>query len=210
MRIIYPAPPENIANATDLLKYRTLLLVFLCIAKERVLDYQCIYFTEKDVPFRRITEFKNLDHRMAPEGKSSLCVEMTCFEGDTISMSDQHTVFTYVVGELEKQGFVKEKDIESHAVIKIPYAYPLYDIGYNRVLDQVLDYLGSVNRVVSIGRQGLFHYNTMSNSILEGYQVGKALSAAQREGFEGIIQRVYRERTDKYNNMSSLGTEVAA
>jgi protoporphyrinogen oxidase len=197
--IIHPSPPKDIVKATHFLKYRTLLLVFICIAKERVLDYQCIYFTEKDVPFRRITEFKNLDYRMAPEGKSSLCVEMTCFEGDAISMSDQHTIFASVVGELQRRGFVNEKDIEHYAVIKMPYAYPVYDIGYNCVLDQVLNYLGGVNRVLSIGRQGLFHYNTMSNSILAGYQVGLALSDAQQEGFDGLIQNVYGERTGKYN-----------
>lgn len=199
MKIIHPAPPKDIGEAANGLKYRTLLLVLLCIGKERILDYQCIYFTEQDIPFRRITEFKNLDKTMAPDNKTSLCVEITCFEGDSICMSDDHAVYKSVVGELQRRSIMKERDVEHHAVIRIPHAYPVYDMGYHAFLNKVLNYLGGTDRLLSIGRQGLFHYNNMSNSILAGYEVGQALSASQENDFRGLIQQVYEERREKYS-----------
>jgi protoporphyrinogen oxidase len=199
VKMIYPPPPKDIVEVSSLLRYRTLLLVLLCIRKERVLNYQCIYFTEKGIPFRRLTEFKSLDKTMVPEGRTSLCAEITCFEGDTICMDDDQAVYTSVVRELHRHGVIKERDVEHYAVLRIPHAYPVYDIGYRAFLNKVLDYLGGTDRLLSIGRQGLFHYNNMSNSIAAGYEVGKALSVSEEDNFKNLIQDVYRGRAEKYS-----------
>jgi protoporphyrinogen oxidase len=196
--MIRPEPPKDIGRASNLLRYRTLLLVLLCINKTHVLNYQCVYFTEKDIPFRRLTEFKNLDTTMAPEGKTSLCAEITCFDEDTICMSDEQSVCTSVVAELQKRGLIREEDVEHATAIRIPYAYPVYDVAYQRFLDKVLACLGKMDRLISVGRQGLFHYNNMSNSMIAGHEVGQALSVSEEASFERVIQSVYKARRGKY------------
>jgi len=197
-QMIIPTPPIQIVEAIHHLRYRALLLLFLCIEKEQEINYGCIYFTETNSPFRRITEFKNLDKTMAPEKKTSLCVEMTCFENDEIFRSDKATIFKTVGSELEKRGLSNMRDVKHYSLLKIPHAYPVYHIDYNAALDKLLNYLNRHDRVISIGRQGLFSYNTMSNSIWSSYQIGKTLSTAGEDGFRIIIQNVYRERMKKY------------
>jgi protoporphyrinogen oxidase len=198
LKMLTPAPPIEILRLADSLRYRALLLLFLCLDKEKALDYQCIYFTENKFPFRRITEFKNLDNTMAPEGKTSLCVEITCFEGDEIFRRDSEAIFKDIIEQLEKSRFMKMSEVEKYSLLRIPYAYPVYDVRYNEVLNKILNYLGSFDNLISIGRQGLFSYNTMSNSILSGYDLGQKLSSAQRNEIKDIVHSIYSERKEKY------------
>jgi protoporphyrinogen oxidase len=200
LKILKPLPPVEISRLADSLRYRALLLLFLCLNKERALDYQCIYFTENKFPFRRITEFKNLDNSMAPPGKTSLCVEITCFEDDEIFKRDSEAILKDVVKQLEISGFIKTNEIEKYFLLRIPYAYPVYDIHYNIALDKILNYLGIFDKLISIGRQGLFSYNTMSNSILMGYDLGQRLSTAQKDDIKRIIHSAYDERKEKYES----------
>ncbi|OGW47167.1 MAG: hypothetical protein A2Y66_09140 [Nitrospirae bacterium RBG_13_41_22] len=200
LKITVPPPSKEILRLVDSLRYRALLLLIICIQKEKALDYQCIYFTESKFPFRRITEFKNMDKTMAPETKTSLCVEITCFENEEMFRRDSETIFKDVIQQLESCGFIKRNEVESYTLLRIPYAYPIYDIQYNKALNELLNYLGSLDKLVTIGRQGLFSYNTMSNSILSGYDLGQKLSAAQGNEIKNIIQSVYEERKEKYSS----------
>lgn len=200
LKMISPPPPEEILRSADSLRYRALLLLFICIKKEKALDYQCIYFTESKFPFRRITEFKNLDKTMAPGTKTSLCIEITCFENEEMFRRDPETIFKDVSQQLESSGFIKMSEVESYSLLRIPYAYPIYDIHYNKALDELLNYLGSLDKLISIGRQGLFSYNTMSNSILSGYDLGQKLPAAGENEMKSVIQDIYRERKEKYSS----------
>lgn len=198
LRMLNPPPPENIAQLTNSLRYRTVLLLFLCIEKERLTDHECIYFTEDNFAFRRVTEFKHLSPSMAPDGKTSLCVEITCFEDDRILRQDAESIFGTVVRQLEKGSFLKGEDIEKYHVLRIPYAYPVYEIGYRVVLKKILEWLSTCHNIISVGRQGLFFYNTMSNSIVEGYMLGRKFCNGNAANYKGIIQEVYQKRLQKY------------
>lgn len=198
LKITGPPPSKEILRLVDSLRYRALLLLMICIQKEKALDYQCIYFTESRFTFRRITEFKNLDISMAPQTKTSLCVEITCFENDEIFRKDTGTIFGNVIEQLENCGFIKENEVESYSLLRIPYAYPVYGIHYNKALDELLNYLSGLDKLISIGRQGLFSYNTMSNSILSGYDLGQKLSVVRGNEMKNIVLSVYSERKEKY------------
>ncbi|MGQ9569926.1 MAG: FAD-dependent oxidoreductase [Thermodesulfovibrionales bacterium] len=200
LKMMSPSPPKEILRLADSLRYRALLLLFICLKKEKALDYQCIYFTENRFSFRRITEFKNLDISMAPQTKTSLCVEITCFENDEMFRRDSETIFKDVIQQLENCGFMRMDDVESYSLLRIPYAYPVYDINYNMVLNEMLNYLSNFDKLISIGRQGLFFYNNMSNCILSGYDLGQKLSTVQEKEIKNIIHFVYSERKGKYGS----------
>ncbi len=200
LKMITSRPSEEILRLADSLRYRALLLLFIYLKRERVLDYQCIYFTENRFSFRRITEFKNLDNAMAPPGKTSLCIEITCFEDDEIFRRDSETIFKDVIEQLESNNFIKINEVEGYSLLRIPYAYPVYDINYNTVLNEILNYLSNFDKLISIGRQGLFFYNNMSNCILSGYDLGQKLSTVRENEMKNIIQSVYRERKEIYSS----------
>lgn len=193
MKMLEPSVPQKMKELSNRLRYRSLLLLYLCIKKEQVLDYLSIYFTEPDYPFRRITEFAHQSRSMAPEGRTSLCVEITCFEGDEICYQAKDDIFRLVVEHLERGGFIKESDIEGYHLLRIPFAYPVYDLQFKAILGPLLEYLGTFENLISIGRQGLFFYNAMNTCMLSGYQIGKRLSA-NPINWKETIQGIYSER----------------
>jgi len=198
LRMIKPPPAQEIVTLSNSLRYRAALLLLLCVDKDRAMDHQCIYFTEKDFKFRRITEFKNLDNRMAPVGKTSLCVEITCFENEKIFQEDKECIFDGVVGDLERSGFLRLSDVEKYHLVRLPYAYPVYDRNYRFPLAKALETLMPRQSIISLGRQGLFFYNTMSNSITKGYVLGQKLSNLHDSDPGHIIEEVYRGRLQMY------------
>ncbi|MBI4229179.1 MAG: FAD-dependent oxidoreductase [Deltaproteobacteria bacterium] len=200
IRMLSPSPPFEVNNKARLLRYRTLLLLYLCIGKEAALKYGCIYFTEDRFLFRRLTEFKHLDKAMSPEGKTSLCVEITCFENDEIHRMDKDEVSRIVVEQLERGGFILGNDVEGVHLLRIPYAYPVYGINSRLVLDEVMTYLGSLDRLVSIGRQGLFFYNAMNSSIIMGSHLSERLAVTDVSRRKEIIRGVYNDRRRKYTD----------
>ena len=201
--MLSPQPPAEIVKKVTTMRYRTLLLLYLLINKERVLDHQCIYFTEDQFFFRRITEFRHLDSSMVPAGKTSLCVEITCFEEEDISHWGKEDLSRIVIEQLEHLNYIRRNDIEGIHFLRIPYAYPVYEVHADKILAQVLAFLESYARLVSIGLQGLFHYNAMYSSILSGDELGVRLSASDPREWKKIVQETYGNRIEKYNQKTS-------
>lgn len=199
-RMITPGPREDVLKAVASLRYRNLITLLLCVNKEQVTKYGCIYFSEKRFPFKRITEFTNLSEKMAPKDKTSLCVEITCFKDDEILKRDDKSIYDLVLTSLEQEGFLQKTEIETYKVLRIPNAYPVYDLPYYKNLQTIFDYLSTFNGIVSIGRQGLFSYNTMGNSIRSGLSIGKELSITDPSGWRKIIQARYQGRLEKYHH----------
>jgi len=176
------------------LRYRVLLLLFLFFDAKQVFDFVSLYFTEPSFFFILITNFKKLDSKMVPEDKSSLCIEITCFENDAIDNKSPEDIFTITVNQLKNKGFINPKFIQSYHYMKVPNAYPVYEIGYMDLLKKYFDVLAQYNNIISIGRQGLFFYNTMSNSILSAYALGQKLAAGKSDDLRFIIKETYKER----------------
>ena len=199
-RMLTPAPNEEVLKATTSLRYRTLITLFLCVNKEHVTKYGCVYFSEERFPFKRISEFTNMSEKMAPVGKSSLCVEITCFNDDEILRKDDKYIHDLVLTALEQEGFLHRTKVEKYKVLRISNAYPVYDLNYYENLGKVFGYLSTFNRVISIGRQGLFSYNIMKNSLNSGLFVGKGLSTTDSSTWNQLIQERYSNRLEKYHH----------
>jgi protoporphyrinogen oxidase len=199
-RMLTPAPKEDVLMAVSALKYRVLIALFLCVNRKQVARHGCIYFPEKPYPFKRIIGFTRLSEKMAPKDKTSLCVEITCFEGDEILQKDDKSIYDLVLPSLEQEGFLQKTEVENYKVLRMPNAYPVYDLPYYKNLDTIFEYLSTIKRVVSVGRQGLFSYNTMGNSIRSGLSLGKELSAADPSGWGDIVQARYQNRLEKYHH----------
>ena len=198
--MLSPAMPIEIGKQAELLKSRTLLLLYLCIKKECVLKDQCIYFTEEPYFFRRITEFKHLNEGMALQGKTSLCIETTCFEGDDIYQKGQEEILAITVEQLERGGYLKRGDIEDYRFQQIPFAYPVYTLSYSSALESIFDQLQVYRNILSIGRQGLFFYNAMNSSLIMSCELGKKLAVSNRGEWEQIIRDTYKKRLGKYSS----------
>ena len=191
---------NEIRSVAIRLRYRATILLFLCVKKSLISNFLSIYYTENQFSFRRITEFKHLDQSMAPSDKTSLCVEITCSKGDTLFNSNEQTLFDLVIGQQKKLGFINKNDVETFRVVKLPHAYPIYEVGHGLILKKVLTFLQKCPNLITIGRQGLFFYNNMSNSIIDAYELGQKLSRINTSNWQQIIDDTYQTRLNMYRS----------
>lgn len=191
--------PLNVAriNADILsrLAHRKTVFFLLHFNTSRVMDYQCLYFTGQDYIFRRVTEFKNLSSLMSPVDKSSLCVEITCNENEKIDTSPN--MVKTILEQLDKSGHFNIKDYSHYYTLSTSNTYPVYTIDYVDIMKNILNYLKGYKRVISFGRQGLFFYNTMSNSIIQGYSLGNSFK--DKFDFSSVKQNYYDNHVRLFN-----------
>lgn len=173
------------------LRQRQTVFILLYFKTARIMNFQCLYFTQPAFSFRRVTEFKQFSSLMAPPDKSSLCVEVTHDQQGKPDVSPEmvHAILTQLesTGQCDLQGYTH------YGTLIVPNTYPVYGLGYSESLEKVLERLSSLKRIMSFGRQGLFYYNTMNNSIIDGYRLG--LRFKDGHLFTSIMKECYRKRT---------------
>ncbi len=149
------------------LSYRKLLLLCLLVERERILDYLEVYFPERDIPFKRIYEPKNMSRFMAPPGKSSICVEICYSEGDAICNCSDEQLFEKIVPFLEKENILEKNEVFHFFSHCLPYAYPIYSLGYKDYLEKIYNLIFEIPNLITTGRQGLYRYHAMTNESME-------------------------------------------
>lgn len=187
LKILEPGPPEDVLDAADHLKFRSHISLLITLDKENVFPDNWLYFPERDIPFARVMEPKNFSRHMAPDGKTSLLVELFCQYGDHTWNAGEDELFEQSLMWLEKMGFVKKSEVIDRVIIdKERYAYPVYDLGYSRWRGAVMDYLAGFDNLQAIGRGGDFLYNNMDTAMEMGIQaaqdIAKRSSIGEKEG----------------------------
>jgi len=201
IEILRPVP-SDLPDSAKNLRNRTLLALFLMINRKSVTKHGCIYFSEKRFPFKRMTEFRNLSPVTAPEGKTALCIEMTREQGEAIHPEEiKEDIFKKVISGLEKDRFLRESDVDDYILKTMPFAYPVYDLGYLKNLSAILSYLARFHNIVTLGRNGLFTYNTMANSIRSAVLLSQKISEAGLKDMEKVTSDFYSARLEKYSKI---------
>jgi len=173
VKMLSPAPPGEIIEAASRLRYRDLVIVTILLDKERVTDLTWLYLPEKNMPLGRIHEPKNWSPRMAPEGKTSVVAEYFCFREDRIWNSTDGELTSITVRELEKLGFIRENEVLDSCVVRVPNAYPVFEVGYNEHYSGILKYLEKFKNLHIIGRSGMFRYYNMDRAIETGIETAE-------------------------------------
>jgi protoporphyrinogen oxidase len=164
IRSITPSVPRSYLEASDFLKYRDLLLMYLILDKPRVMDHIEIFFPDADAVFKRIYEPKSLSEYMAPPERTSLCLEICCDKGEELS---EDKLYQKAIRNLAKAGIVTPDRVLDYFTVRLPYAYPVYKKGFKQRVSLLLGYLGNLNNLTTIGRQGEFRYHAMTNETME-------------------------------------------
>ena len=155
-----PAPPPAVLDAADGLRYRAIVIAFLTLDREQVTPDHWIYFSSGDVFFGRMHEPKNWSAAMAPAGRTSLVVEVFCFETDPVWTEPEEAVLKRVAKRLAELKLIEEKQLSGGCVVRLPKAYPLYVNDYRRRMDTILAFLRQFGNLQSAGRNGLFRYTS--------------------------------------------------
>lgn len=180
VNLLDPQPPDEILQAASRLRFRDLVVVTIMIDRERVTDQTWIYFPDPAVPFGRIHEPKNWSKEMAPEGKTHLVVEYFCFKGEAIWTSSDEDLRALTVRQLNALGILKNDKVIGHVVTRIPQAYPLFEVDFQKYQKALFDYLARFENLRLIGRGGRFEYFDSDRAMESGIAAAESIISLNR------------------------------
>ena len=160
-RLMSPPPPEDVRTAAGSLGQRAMVLVYLVLETHRFTEFDAHSLPAPEIPFTRISEPKNYSGREMPEGKTVLCAELPCSTDDALWTWTDEDLGELVAQGLARAGLPLRAPVLEVATRRLPSAYPLYRVGYQKHLDLIDGWIRSLPGILTFGRQGLFaHDNT--------------------------------------------------
>ena len=175
VKSLRPLPPDDVLDAASQLRSRDLVTVTLMINRPRITDQTWIYVPEKSIPFGRIHEPTNWSRSMAPDGKSLLVVEYFCFRGDETWSSDDMDLVAVTRKHLVDLGIISRDEIIDQVVLRIPNAYPLFEVGYSDHCRTINRYLETFENLYTAGRGGMFRYSNMDHAMQAGFDAAHSI-----------------------------------
>jgi len=172
---ILPLPEQEASTLAARLPYRCLACVFLAIDGPRVSDDTWTYFPDKQLVIGRTHEPGNWSPRMVPQGKTSLCVEIFCSEGDEVWRQSDAEVIDKALADLERLQFLPRSRVNQAWMVRGSHAYPAYHVGYGSDLSNALAAVGRFPDVHLLGRTGTFRYLNLDAVIREGITLAQSL-----------------------------------
>ena len=168
VRKLDPPPPQPVLEAAARLRFRDLVVVAVMLDRERATDQTWVYIPEKDIPFGRIHEPTNWSRSMAPPGKTLLVTEFFSTRGDGVWNASDASLVESAVDGLVRLGFIRSQEVRDSAVIRVPNAYPMFEVGYRQWFEVIHAYLGGFDNLLSAGRSALFQYYNMDVAMKSG------------------------------------------
>lgn len=175
--------PQNINYIASKLPYRDFVTVGVLVNQLKLknnnkkihtinhLIPDCwLYIQEPDVKMGRVQVFNNWSPYLLHEISNVwISTEYFCNEGDDFWNMTDKEASDFVIKELIKTGIISdEKDVKDTHRVKVKKAYPAYFDTYSNI-DEVINYLNTINNLYCIGRNGQHRYNNMDHSMLTGF-----------------------------------------
>lgn len=175
--------PQNINNIASKLPYRDFVTVGVLVDQLKLknnnkkihtinhLIPDCwLYIQEPDVKMGRVQVFNNWSPYLLHDISNVwISTEYFCNEGDDFWNMTDEEASDFVIKELIKTGIISnEKDVKDTHRVKVKKAYPAYFDTYSNI-DEVINYLNTINNLYCIGRNGQHRYNNMDHSMLTGF-----------------------------------------
>jgi len=158
--------PE-LAGAARGLRYRSLIIVFLALKRRAPLKDHWVYFQDPDVPFSRASELVNWSRSLVPEGFFPVTLEIFCQEGDGIWRKPDADIAATVFNALSAIKIFNGTELSDFKVERLPFAYPLLYLGYEKSLNTVTGALGRYANLELCGRSGAHSYYDMEECLLD-------------------------------------------
>jgi protoporphyrinogen oxidase len=192
-----PVPDEVKAAAADL-RYRDYMIVALVLPETTVdFDDNWIYIHEPKVRTMRIQNFGSWSPYMVKEGRNTLGLEYTVWEGDDEWNADDEWLIQRAKEELETLGLAHISEITEGYVVRQPKAYPIYDERYKANVEVLRRWLETnTPNVHPVGRNGMFRYNNQDHSMFTAMlTVENICTGTTHDVWEVNVEEEYHEES---------------
>jgi len=192
-----PVPPAEIIEAAHWLKYRSIIFVALMFDFPSITEHTWVYIHDPKIALARFHEPKNCSIEMAPRNKACLVFEHFCNEGDDVWNSPDEALYEKTKQDFKKTNITPEANnkIIDYKVVRVPKAYPLYEIGFSRYLLKIQDYLKGFKNLQLVGRYGAYKYNNLDHSLETGIKGAQNILGADHDTFMVNIEPAYHEKS---------------
>ncbi|MDX1648480.1 MAG: FAD-dependent oxidoreductase [Myxococcota bacterium] len=175
--LLEPQAPPAVQEAARSLRFRGMLLVYLVLEQDRFTEYDAHYFPGADLRVTRLSEPKNYAARTEPRGLTALCAEIPCQPDDSVFRASDAELGERVKEDLARAGLPVRAPVRSVATRRLPTAYPLYPVGYERHFDAIDDWLEGLPGVLTFGRQGLYAHDNTHHALFMAKAAARCLRA---------------------------------
>lgn len=179
VRAVKPGFDASVLCHAAALRYRAFLIVVLVLDRPQIFPDQWIYVHAPGVRVGRIQNFKNWSAEMvANPSTTSLGMEYFCDEGDVLWNESDRRLGELAATELESLGLAPGTKVVDRCILRQPKAYPVYDEDYKSSLAVLRGALTRIERLQTVGRNGMHRYNNMDHSMLTGMLAARNIMAA--------------------------------
>ena len=157
--------PDSLKSKAQQLCAVSVLNINVGINRPGISNQHWIYFPEEQFIFSRVGFPMNFSKSVAPEGTSSMYIEITHRPKEKVNIEE---IFDRVILDLQACGMFRKDDrILTRHIIDIECAYVIFDQHRQKHLQDLIDYVESRN-ILTAGRYGRWDYYSMEDSILSG------------------------------------------
>ncbi|MCM8774436.1 MAG: hypothetical protein NC820_06870, partial [Candidatus Omnitrophica bacterium] len=164
--------PKNISSLFKKLRWVSIYNLNLGLNRKIFPRWHWIYYHQKELPFFRIGCYHNFSSNLVPSSQGSLYIEISYNRDNPI---DKKNIFSIVNNSLRNIGFCeKGLDICSVDIKDIEYGYPMCDVNYHRVREEIINYFTKKN-IILCGRYGSWQHLSMEDTIIDSKKVSELI-----------------------------------
>ncbi|HEY2511434.1 MAG TPA: FAD-dependent oxidoreductase [Polyangiaceae bacterium] len=178
-RSLWSSMPESLAARARALRFRSLVFLNVLLARRDVSENTWMYVASGRLRMSRIQEPKRRSPAMAPEGRTSMMLEIPCEVGDDVWNADVPALQARFGSELAELGLSLDDAIDAFTC-RVEHGYPIYHLGYDADRRALLDAVGKFSNVRTAGRQGLFRYVFMDAAMQMGVEAARQMISGER------------------------------
>lgn len=175
-RMLFPEQAP-IINAADRLGFRGVRFLNIMLDRDDVSENTWMYVADPRYLATRIQEPKRRSPQSAPEGKTSLMLEIPCEVGGDIWNQTDEDLLDRCLHDLDDLDIPISNDVCGYFSTRITQGYPEFRLGYTRDRDKLLAALDELDNVETCGRQGTYRYIFMDTAMQMGVLAAQQLVA---------------------------------
>lgn len=204
-----PVVPDRVREIASGLPYRDFVTVGLLVDKlalknktgiptlGNIVPDCWIYVQDTGVKLGRIQIFNNWSPYMLsdPEHTVWIGLEYFCTEGDSFWNMSQEDCIAQGIAELKKIGVIAQDcRVLQSCRERVQKAYPAYFDTYARI-DELIDYLNTIDNLYCVGRNGQHRYNNMDHSMVTAFVAADVIrgKAEKEELWKVNTEKEYHE-----------------
>ena len=123
-------------------------------------------------------------------------MEYFVFAGDELWESKDEDLVALGSRELEQLGLAKASQVQRGYAVRVPKAYPMYDVDYADRVALIRGWLDSIPNLQQVGRNGLHRYNNSDHSMLTAMRAVDNLHGARHDLWAVNVESAYLEEDE--------------